>query len=231
MAGNETISHTDESGQPCTRHAKISEQRLYELATLGSRMPAFHHDAASKLQSLMMALDEISELTSADAVDLRTSIDTAHAALRELNQILAANRALAKAPQRARIAFPELVAQAAAAAGVRVRAGILAKDVRVAAPATRHALAVLLDRAAGPSHLGRVVDATCELDGSSYVLTMSGPPEAAAKLPANAGESLAIATFVIAREQGTLRCAPDGFVVTLPAAVDLTGAIEPLPKP
>jgi len=223
--------HVDESGQPCTRHAQVTEQRLFELATLGSRMPAFHHDAASKLQSLMMALDEISELTSHEAVDLRTSIDTAHSALRELNQILAANRALAKAPQRARIAFPELVAQASAATGVRLRAGIVAKDVRVAAPAVRHALGLLLDLTAGPSHLGRVADATCELDGSTYVLTMSGSPEAAAKLPANAGESIAIANFVIEREQGTLRCTPTGFVVTLPAAIDPTGAIEPLPKP
>jgi len=223
--------HVDESGQPCTRHAQVSEQRLYELATLGSRMPAFHHDAASKLQSLMMALDEISELTSHEAVDLRTSIDTAHSALRELNQILAANRAIAKAPQRARIALPELVSQAAGGSGVRLRAGIQAKDVRIAAPAVRHALGLLFDLTAGPSHLGRVADVTAELDGSSYVLTMSGPPEAMTKLPANAGESIAIATFVIEREQGTLRCTPTGFVVTLPAAIDPTGAIEALPKP
>lgn len=223
--------HVDESGQPCTRHAQVTEQRLFELATLGSRMPSFHHDAASKLQSLMMALDEISELTSHEVVDLRTSIDTAHSALRELNQILAANRALAKAPQRARIALPELVTQAASGTGVRLRAATAAKDVRVAAAAVRHALGLLLDLTAGPSHLGRVVDATCELDGSSYVLAMSGPPEAATKLPANAGESIAIANFVIEREQGTLRCTPTGFVVTLPAAIDPTGAIEPLPKP
>ena len=115
--------HLDETGQPCTRHAPLTEQRLYELATLGSRMPAFHHDAASKLQSLMMALDEISELAHPDAADLRASIDTAHSSLRELNQILAANRAIAKAPQRARIALPELVSQAASGSGVRLRRG------------------------------------------------------------------------------------------------------------
>jgi len=224
--------HLDETGQLCTRHAPLTEQRLYELATLGSRMPAFHHDAASKLQSLMMALDEISELADPDAADLRASIDTAHSSLRELNQILAANRAIAKAPQRARIALPELLSQAASGSGVRLRAGIpQAKDVRVAASAVRHALSLLLDLTAGPSHLGRVVDVSCELDGSSYTLTMSGPSEAAAKLPSNAGESIAIAMFVIAREQGTLRCTPSGFVVALPAAIDPTGVIEPLPKP
>jgi hypothetical protein len=220
--------HLDESGQPCTRHGKLTEQRLYELATLGSRMPGFHHDAASKLQSLMMALDEISELANADEADLRTSIDTAHAALRELNQILSANRAIAKAPQPARIALPELVARAADGVGVRFRAGIVAHDVRVAAPAVRHALSLLLDLTAGPSHLGRVVDVACELVGNHYELRMSGPPEASAKLPSNAGESIGIATYVIEREGGTIRCTPNGFVVTLTAAIAPTGAMEPL---
>ena len=115
------IQHTDEAGQPCTRHGTLSQQRLLELATLGSRMPSFHHDAASKLQSLMMALDEISELSNNEASDLRTSIDTAHSALRELNQLLSANRALAKAPVVARIALVDLVQRAAEATGVRIR--------------------------------------------------------------------------------------------------------------
>ncbi|MBV8760848.1 MAG: hypothetical protein JO257_26375 [Deltaproteobacteria bacterium] len=225
------IEHQDEAGQACTRHGTLSEQRMMELATLGSRMPAFHHDAASKLQSLMMALDEISELASGDASDMRSSIDTAHSALRELNQLLTANRALAKAPQPSRIALPELLQRAAESTGVRIRTPITAKDVRAHIPALRHALALLLDLTAGPSHLGRVVDATCEFEGDRYVLRLSGPPEAQAKLPVNAGESIGIATFVIDREDGTVRCTPTGFVVTLPAAIAPTGAMPALSKP
>lgn len=219
--------HLDETGQPCTRHATLDGTRLYELATLGSRMPAFHHDAASKLQSLMMALDEISELGSSEP-DMRTAIDTAHAALRELNQILGTNRALAKAAQKSRIGLAELVQRAAESFGVRVRGDIQAQDLRVAVPAVRHAMSLLLDLAAGPSHLGRVVDVTCTFDGDRYELTISGPPEAASKLPPNAGESLAIVKFVIDREDGELRCHPTGFVVRVPAAPPPSG---PIAKP
>lgn len=225
------IQHTDEAGQPCTRHGSLSQQRLLELATLGSRMPSFHHDAASKLQSLMMALDEISELASGDGGELRTSIDTAHGALRELNQLLSANRALAKAPVVARIALADLLHRGAEGAGVRIRTPIAAQDVRVHVPAVRHALSQLFDLTAGPSHLGRVVDATCELDGDRYIVRLSGPPEAQSKLPANTGEAVGLATFVIDREEGTLRCTPTGFVVMLPAAIAPTGAMPALPKP
>ena len=225
------IKHTDEAGQPCTRHGTLSQQRVLELATLGSRMPSFHHDAASKLQSLMMALDEISELASNEGSDLRTSIDTAHSALRELNQLLGANRALAKAPVAGRIALSELVQRAAEAIGVRIRTPIVAQDVRLHIPAVRHALSLLLDLTAGPSHLGRVVDVTCELADDRYVLRLAGPPEAQAKLPVNAGESVGLATYVIDREEGSLRCTPDGFIVNLPAAIAPTGAMPALPKP
>lgn len=222
--------HLDETGQPCTRHANLDVTRLYELATLGSRMPAFHHDAASKLQSLMMALDEISELGSSEP-DMRTAIDTAHAALRELNQILGTNRALAKAAQKSRIGLAELVQRAAESFGVRVRGDIQAQDLRVAVPAVRHAMSLLLDLAAGPSHLGRVVDVSCTFDGDRYELTISGPPEAASKLPPNAGESLAIVKFVIDREDGELRCHPTGFVVRVPAAPPPSGPTGSIAKP
>jgi hypothetical protein len=225
------IQHTDEAGQPCTRHGTLTEHRALELATLGSRMPSFHHDAASKLQSLMMALDEISELASSDATDLRTSIDTAHSALRELNHLLSANRALAKAPVAARIALPDLLQRAAEATGVRIRTPIAAHDVRLHIPAVRHALSLLLDLTAGPSHLGRVVDVTCDFAGDHYVLRLAGPPEAQAKVPINAGESIGLATFVIDREEGTLHCTATGFVVSLPAAIAPTGAMPTLPKP
>jgi hypothetical protein len=223
--------HLDETGQPCTRHANVTQTRMFELATLGSRMPGFHHDAASKLQSLMMALDEISELASTSETDMRTAIDTAHAALRELNQILSMNRALAKAPQKSRIGLVEIVQRASEPVGVRVRGAIEAQDIRVAVPAVRHALSLLLDFTAGPSHLGRVVDVTCAFDGDRYDLTLSGPPEATAKQPPNTGDSLAIAKFVIDREDGELRCTPTGFVVKLPAAPPPSGAMTALPKP
>ena len=158
-------------------------------------------------------------------------IDTAHAALRELNQILSTNRALAKAAQKSRVGLSELVHRAAESFGVRVRGDIQAQDIRVAVPAMRHAMSLLLDLAAGPSHLGRVVDVTCTFDGDRYELTISGPPAAVSKLPPNAGEALAIVKFVIDREDGELRCHPTGFVVRLAAAPPPSGAMPAIPKP
>jgi len=213
--------HRDETGAPCKRHGELTEQRLYELATLGSRMPSFHHDAASKLQSLIMALDEISELAAEG--DLRAPIDTAHAALRELNQILSANRALAKAPQATRLGAGELLQRAADTVGVRTRGDVSSLEIRVAIPAMRHALSLLLDLTAGPSHMGRVVDVVCASDGGRVELTITGP--AASKLPANAAETTAIAAFIIGRDEGELSCTPTGFVVRLPLAPPPTGAM------
>ena len=213
------IEHQDETGQECERHPRIAAQRLYELALLGSRMPGFHHDAASKLQSLMMALDELSELsTEADPMTLG-ALDTAQAALRELHQLLTSNRALAKAPQRVEIALAELLRAASERVGVKLRGAELpACDVRVAVPAMTHALAQLFDLAAGPSHLGRIVDVTAEL-GESVVLVIVGPREATKTNPL-AGEILGLASYAIARDDGELACGGEGerFTVRLALA-------------
>jgi hypothetical protein len=213
------MDHRDETGQLCTRHASVTPERLLELATHGSRMPGFHHDAASKLQSLVMALDEISELTSQADSDLRLAVDTAATALRELQQLFTANRALAKAPQRTRIALSEVFTRASERAGVQIRGEQASSDVRVAVPSIIHALALVLDVAAGPSHLGRVVQVTSEATSERIVTTFAGPAAAAAKLAATASEALAIATFAISREGGQLSCsASERFAIELPLA-------------
>lgn len=183
---------------------RLPQDRLMELALVGSRMPGFHHDCASKLQSLMMALDELSELSEDAEPMARSAIDTAHTALRELHQMFTANRALTKPAQRTNTSIDELVQRAADRVGVKVRGTLTADTVRVAVPAITHALSQLLDLAAGPSHLGRVVDVSVEA-GERVTLVIVGPKEALAKVPANAQEVLALATFVIDRERGTLR--------------------------
>ena len=180
---------------------RLAQDRLLELALVGSRMPGFHHDCASKLQSLMMALDELSELSEDADPMVRGAIDTAHTALRELHQMFTANRALTKPPQRTNTSIEELVHRAAERVGVKVRGTLPAYDVRVAVPALMHAFAQLFDLAAGPSHLGRVVDVSLE----SGVLTIVGPKEALAKQPTNAAEVVALAAYAIERERGTLR--------------------------
>lgn len=218
--------HRDERGEPCTHHPSASDEGIYTLAALGSRMPAFHHDVASKLQSLMMALDELSELVDLSDPAVRQATDTAHVALRELHQLFTANRALSKPPQRTRAALADLVARAADRFRIKTRGELPAIDVVVAAPAMVHALSVVLDLAGGAAHLGRTVDVSATTDGERVVLTIAGAPNAG-KTPANAGDMLGIAAFLVARDQGDLRCVgPERFVVTLEKAPPSA----PLPK-
>jgi hypothetical protein len=194
---------------------------LLELATLASRMPSFHHDAASKLQSLMMALDEITELSAQADPMLQPVLETAHSSLRQLTQLHAANRALLKSSQRTPVPLGELVQRAAERAGVRVRGRLEACDVRVGVPAMTQALSQLLEVVAGPSYLGRIVDASVTV-ADKVALTFVGPPEAVSEPPPNVAEALAIATFVIDREDGAVICGGDGerLTIVLPRAIE-----------
>jgi hypothetical protein len=202
--------------------------RLLELAIQGSRMPGFHHDVASKLQSLVMALDEISELSTSADPELRVAVDTAGNALRELQLLFTANRSLAKPPQPIRVALRELMTRASERAGVQLRGELPSCDVRVAVPALVHALGLVLDVAAGPSHLGRVVQIATTLGAERVEVTIAGPPGAANKPSPHAGEALAIATFALSRDAAELRCtAGDRFAIVFP----LGRATTEMPKP
>ena len=115
-------AHVDERGAACAHHASATAEALLQLALVGTRAPGFHHDCASKLQGLLMALDEISELTADGSDDLRSAVEAATEASRELNALLSTNRALTKPPARAPIALGELVSRAAARVAVSVAA-------------------------------------------------------------------------------------------------------------
>lgn len=208
-----TGSHLDETGQPCTRHAAISQDVLLEFAAVGSRISGFHHDAASKLQGMMMAIDEISELAAADVA---AAAATASAALRDLHQILTVNRALAKAPQCKATPLDDLVMRAAERHGVKARGELPATNVYVAPPSIIHALSIPLDIAAGPVSGARAVDVTCSSTGETLTLEITTGSAPAAI--ANANELLVLASFLLKREAGALACKPNGFVVELPLA-------------
>ena len=209
--------HLDEDGKPCTRHAAASPKGILALALLGSRMPSFHHDVASKLQSLMMALDEIAEL--ADSEDLKQVANGAGLTVRELNTMLAANRALSRAPRREPVALSTLIERAAERSGVHIMANLPKLDVDVALPSIAHAIAVVLDLAAGPLKLGRNVEISALTEATSLVIVMVGPPTAMDTLPANANDVMALATFALGREGGELRCGTDRFTIRLPLAM------------
>ena len=208
------IEHLDEDGKPCTRHAAVVG-KLLAYAAVGTRISGFHHDAASKLQSLVMALDEISELIGEDESEVRTATETAQTAVRQLHGLLSANRALAKGPQLTRTHLPELLQRSAERHAVKLRGEVASLEVMVAAPSMTHAFSMLLDMLAGPPAQGRAVDLTIVSDGDRATVTLTGNVEATHP---NANELIAVAAFIIGREEGVLRCGPKRFVIELPIA-------------
>ena len=211
------LSHLDEHGHPCTRHATGVSDELLALALVGSRMPSFHHDLASKLQGLMMSIDEISELSDVADRPMTRAIGAAQSSLREVLGLLNANRALTKPPVKSRTSLADLVARASERVYLSVRGELPVAMLEVVQPALVHALSLVLDVAGGPGR-GRTLDASTVIDGANVVITMAASP----KPPSNAAESLALSTFVLRREGGDLSCAGEGtqFVVRVPVAVD-----------
>lgn len=208
--------HVDETGAPCARHPAISPGSLYQLAMVGSRAPAFHHDCASKLQGLVMALDEMTELTENGDPALLRAVETALEASRELNALLNLNRALTRPVPKTMIALGELLKRGGERAGVSIRGALPAVSVNVGVAAMIHALALAIDIAAGTGR-GRSLDVTATVSGGQVELAL---PASAQQAP-NASESLAIAGFVVGRDGGgKLWCtsAGDHIVIRLPVA-------------
>lgn len=207
-----TIEHLDEQGQPCTHHAVATIEQLLCLALVGSRSPGFHHDIASKLQGLMMAIDEISELAENDAQISRGAATALHA-LREVLALLNVNRSLTKPPVRTAVALREILERASARVYVSLDGALVEATVDVAAPSTIHALSLAFDVAAGPGR-GRTLPVTAQLDGKHVELRLG----CATSPPTESAESLSLATFVLGRDGGSLRCTSNGshLVVRLP---------------
>jgi hypothetical protein len=178
----------------------IDDDAIMQLAAIGSRQSGFNHDIASKIQGLMMALDELTELIEPlRNEDLARSVDTAMTAVRELNQLLTASRALTKPPARTRIAVRELVTKAAERASVAVRGALPEVMVEVSAPMIIQALALAIDVAGGVGR-SRVIEPRCEV--AAGLVELSFTP--ATNLTANASTQLAIASWVLRREGGEL---------------------------
>lgn len=205
-------THLDEHGTPCVTHPASTSDAILALALVGSRATGFNHDIASKLQGLMMALDEISELGETDA-NLGRAAETAHAALKEVLGILNANRAMTKAPSRAPLALAELVTRAGERIYVTLQGSLPSVDLEVSAATMIHAMSLIFDIAGGPGR-GRLLPVTCEQTPGFVALSLP----LAAPMTATSADALALATFVLARDGGELRCADAGarFIVKLP---------------
>ncbi len=210
--------HFDEHAKPCGRHTTASLESLLALATVGSRASGFNHDIASKLQGLMMALDEISEI--ADTLDptnrehVARATEGAQACLKDVLGILNTNRAMTKPPMRAPVSLSELTARAGERVYVTLQGTLPDVDVAVSAPTMIHALSLLFDAAGGPGR-GRTLPASITQTPTHVTLTLPIANGSSA-----GPEPLTLASFVLARDGGSLRCSDEGqcFVIELPIA-------------
>lgn len=210
-----SLGHLGADGQPCTHHESPALDALLTLALYGSRVTGFNHDIASKLQGLMMALDEIAELIEGRRdPNLGAALDTAQTALREISAMLGTNRALTRSNPRSAIAARELFAASSERAGVTLEGEV--PDVRVAAtmPAALQGLSLAIDAAAGAGRSGRVLSVASQVDGGRIELAMTCVTPAVR----NVSELLAIAAFVLERDAGSLHCTGTHVVVRLPLA-------------
>ncbi|HEX2685541.1 MAG TPA: hypothetical protein VHN14_02940 [Kofleriaceae bacterium] len=209
------IEHVDETGAPCARHTAATPESLFRLAMVGSRARVFHHDCASKLQALVMVLDEIRQLTEQGEPQLVEAVEAALESMQEVNAVLNTNRALTRPSTRSAMMLRELVTSAAGWVGVTLHGTLPDEMVDVATPSTIHALSLAFDIAAGAGR-GRTLTVAALRTTREVELVLHTAPSQ----PANASEALAIATFVIARDGGRLWCAAAGdrIFVRLPCA-------------
>jgi hypothetical protein len=214
--------HDDDQGKPCTRHAPPDPDVMLAWAAVGSRISGFHHDTASKLQSMMMSLDEAIDVLGTSNPELAGPLETAMGSLRELNALLTENRALAKAPQRKQTAVADLVKRAAARYGIRLQGELGSATVVVAPPSMTHALALLCDHVAGPMQSARTVTISVgAAEADAVTIEIAGtPPE---KPSPTSNEAIAIAAFLLAREDASMRCTPRGFSLQLPTSARSAG--------
>ncbi len=211
-----TIAHLDDKGQPCGRHPAPSLDRLMHLALVGSRASGFHHDVASKLQSLMMSIDEIGELAQSDE-SISRAAETALESLRAVLALLNLNRALTKPPARTAVALREILDRAAARVYITLVGTLVDATLDVAAPSTIHALSLAFDVAAGPGR-GRNLAATARVDGLQVELRLACSPSP----PAESADGLALAAFVLERDGGSMYCTADGAHLVLRLTLSAT---------
>ena len=189
-----------------------ASDQLMQWAAIGSRISGFHHDSASKLQSLMMALDESTELLGEERPEVARSLEIAMTALRELHGLLTENRSLAKAPARKDMKLADLLKRASARAGVRLTGDIPELTVHVAPPSMVHAIALLLDAHGGPPQGARVIAVDVKQE-SRLIVALTG-----AATQESALDPIAVATWLIEREDGAVFSAPAGVQLHLPLA-------------
>lgn len=207
------MKHKAEDGSECTEHVASSDA-LMTYAVIGSRVSAFNHDIASKLQGMMMALDEIEELCErVGDPDLRRATETAQASLKEASALLSANRSLTRTSTKTKAQLGDVVRAAGERVHVDVRGALFDGELETVVPLLVQGLALMIDAIAGAGR-GRFVDVIATREGDRASLVFASTAEQVKPI----GDALELAGFVIARAGGELRCARERLHVQLPLA-------------
>lgn len=210
-----TLPHLDETGGPCVHHPAAPLDEVLVLALTASRLTGFHHDLASKLQGLMMAIDEVVELSENGEAALKEAGDSASEALREILDLLNTNRALTKVPVKVAIPAGDLCTRALERVRASFTRPVPPVTLELSVPLVLQALALAFDIAGG-SGRSRAIDMNATTEGAHLVLSLALPAEVAGP----SGRALGLAAFGLVREGGDLRCSADGsrMVIRLPLA-------------
>ncbi|MFN0253735.1 MAG: hypothetical protein ACKV2T_43100 [Kofleriaceae bacterium] len=166
----------------------------------------------------MMALDEISEIAEAlDPVNrehITRATDGAQACLKDVLGILNTNRAMTKPAMRAPVALSDLATRAGERVYVTFQGALPDLAVSVSAPTMIHALSQIFDIAGGPGRSRTIpIDVSRTATHVTLALSVAGAGP-------TSPEPLTLATFVLARDGGSLRCTDNGqrFLIELPIA-------------
>ena len=185
---------------------------MISLALVGTRATGFNHDLASKLQGLLMTLEDLVErLGERGEPELARAASEASVAAQEIAGLITESRALTRSPGPSRRSLRELVAASCDRAGVDLMTELPQVELDIIAPHVTHALALAIEVAAGPGR-GRPLESTCRVDGGRIELVIS----AARQSTSYASEYLALAAAILRRDRGDLRCGADRLVIWLP---------------
>jgi hypothetical protein len=205
--------HVDERGESCTTHAPVRPEVMIRLALVGSRAAGLNHDLASKLQGLLMTIEDLTErLAERGEPELHRAATDASAAAQDLVGLVKSSRQLTRTSSPQRQPLRELIAESCDRAGVELAVELVDAHVQLVAAHAIQAISLAIEVAAGPGR-GRPLESTCRLVEGRIELVLL----AAERSTSYASEYLAIASAVLRRDGGDVRCGEGRIVIWLPA--------------
>jgi hypothetical protein len=182
---------------------------ILALALVGARARGFHHDLASKLQGLMMAIDEIADRNLLLADDrVQRAVEAAADSMREVQGQLAAFRTLGRGADARGCSLRELVAAGTRAAAVAASGEVPDVAVMATPCAAVQVIAMACELADSTGTVEVAVDAR---DADTIEVSVrcrgGGLPELVR------ADAIAVMTFALGRDGGEVRDGGNGVVM------------------